>query len=174
MVLIDEIDKAPRDLPNDLLVALETLRFEVPEIPGDELRTLECPQNLPPIIIITSNSEKNLPDAFLRRVVYHDIRFPDDKRLLEILQAKELLGLNEDDLSAMITHFVKLREGKVLDKKPATAELIAWATLLPKLKLPIAKLADDAELSKKERVLLYTSYGVLAKSQDDLKKLTGQ
>jgi len=173
VVLIDEIDKAPRDFPNDLLVAIETLQFEVPEVPGVNLRAWQCPPELMPVIIITSNSEKNLPDAFLRRVVYHDIRFPDEKKLLEILEAKELLGFKKGELEALIEHFMGIRNGKNMDKQPATAELIAWASLLPRLKFPIEKLKPGSSLSKEESILLHSSYGVLAKNQDDLKKITG-
>lgn len=170
VVLIDEIDKAPRDLPNDLLAAIEELAFEVPEVPGDKPFRWDCKKNLPPIIVITSNSEKNLPDAFLRRVVYHHIQFPDTTKLLEILQAKKLTGLKKDDTEILVNHFLGIRE-RNLSKDPATAELIAWANLLPKIGFPIHKLEDTAKLTDTERKLLYNSYGVLAKNQEDLKKL---
>jgi MoxR-like ATPase len=170
VVLIDEIDKAPRDLPNDLLAAIEELAFEVPEVPGDPPLRWECKKSLPPVIVITSNSEKNLPDAFLRRVVYHHIQFPDTTKLLEILQAQNLTGFKESDTKILVNHFLGIRE-RNLSKDPATAELIAWANLLPKIGFPIHKLKDTAKLTDAERNLLYTSYGVLAKNQDDLKKL---
>ncbi len=173
VVLIDEIDKAPRDLPNDLLSAIEYLAFEVPEMPGDPPRRWICPKQLLPIIVITSNSEKDLPEAFLRRVVYHHIEFPEIQKLLEILQAKNLVGLKKDDLPVLLNHFLNIR-GKSLGKNPATAELIAWASLLPKLEFPIHKLNDTAKLTDAERDLLFASYGVLAKNQDDLKKLIDQ
>jgi len=82
VVLIDEIDKAPRDFPNDLLNEIDRKRFRVPEI-GDG--HLETPDNRAPIVIITSNSERQLPDAFLRRCVYHHIDPPDDDRLIDIV-----------------------------------------------------------------------------------------
>lgn len=170
VVLIDEIDKAPRDLPNDLLAALEDLRFEVPEIPGEKKREWACPKPLPPFIVITSNSEKNLPEAFLRRVVYHHIEFPKGVKLLEILQAKGIAFPKDADLDAIVAHFEDIR-GKGLNKKPATAELIAWASLLPKLGFPTQKLKDTASLTEAERQLLKTSYAALAKTREDVQKL---
>ncbi len=170
IVLIDEIDKAPRDLPNDLLAAIEALRFDVPEVPVKPKLEYECPRRLRPVIIITSNSEKNLPEAFLRRVVYHHIESPDTKKLLEILQAKGIAFGKDDDPEAIVTHFEEIR-GKGLNKKPATAELIAWATLLPKIGFPTKKLRTTTDLTAKEIKMLLASYAVLAKTEDDLKKL---
>lgn len=170
VVLIDEIDKAPRDLPNDLLAAIENLRFEVPEVPVKPKREYRCPHNLRPVIVITSNSEKNLPEAFLRRVVYHNIEFPDAKKLIEILQAKKIAFSEKDDPKEIVSHFEAIR-GKGLNKRPATAELIAWASLLPKIGFPSSKINKPDELSEKEKVLLQASYTVLAKTEEDLKKL---
>ena len=170
VVLIDEIDKAPRDLPNDLLSAIEELRFDVPEVPVKPKLEFVCPKHLRPVIIITSNSEKNLPEAFLRRVVYHHIEFPDTKKLLEILQSKGIAFGKNDDPEAIVTHFEEIR-GKGLNKKPATAELIAWATLLPKIGFPTQKLRAPDDWTAKEKKLLLSSYAVLAKTEDDLKKL---
>ena len=172
VVLIDEIDKAPRDLPNDLLGALDTLMFEVPEIPGKERKKWKCPEDLKPIIVITSNSEKNLPDAFLRRVVYHHITFPDRDKLLEILTVKKLTDLTKKDLGLIVDHFRKIREEDTgLAKNPATAELIQWASILPKLNFPIAKLNNVGNLTPEERQLLKISYGILAKSREDMEVL---
>jgi MoxR-like ATPase len=170
VVLIDEIDKAPRDLPNDLLAAIDTLRFEVPEIPSPKKIVHECPKELKPVIIITSNSEKNLPDAFLRRVVYYHIPFPDHAALLSILEAKSE-ALDETKRKAIVQHFEHLRNDLPLNKKPATAELIFWAFLLHKLDFPIQKLLNLSKLTNKERQLLETSYSVLAKTRDDLETM---
>lgn len=171
VVLIDELDKAPRDLPNDLLAAIESLRFEVPEVPGEKLE-FKCPPELRPVIIITSNSEKNLPEAFLRRVIYHHIEFPDPEALLAILKAKKIAFAADDDLEAIVQHFCSLRDEKSLIKRPATAELIAWASLLPKLGFPTRKLREaPRDLSEGEYKLLLASYAVLAKTEEDLKKL---
>ncbi|MCB0584721.1 MAG: MoxR family ATPase, partial [Phaeodactylibacter sp.] len=131
VVLLDEIDKAPRDLPNDVLAALEDLRFDVPEV-GKTFET--TPENRP-LIIMTSNSEKNLPDAFLRRVAYFHIEFPSDADLLRILQQK-LDGFDAEkgkkQLDAIIGHFgmIRAKDRVKLKKPPATAELIQWANLL--------------------------------------------
>lgn len=170
VVLIDEIDKAPRDLPNDLLAAIEELRFDVPEVPVKPKLEYTCPPKLRPLIIITSNSEKNLPEAFLRRVVYHHIEFPGTQKLLEILQAKGIALGKKDDPAAIVAHFEEIR-GKGLNKKPATAELVSWATLLPKIGFPTHKLNTPGQMTAPEKKLLQTSYAVLAKTEDDLKKL---
>ncbi len=170
VVLIDEIDKAPRDLPNDLLFAIEKLEFEVPEIPVKPPKKWLCPANLLPIIIITSNSEKNLPDAFLRRVVYHHIKFPEEKRLLEILQSKHTGTSADTDLASAVSHFLKLRELN-LSKKPATAELIAWTMLLPQIGLPLAALDKLSKLDAPSKKLLKMSYSVLAKTREDMQKM---
>ena len=144
VVLIDEIDKAPRDLPNDILFAIERLSFKVPEIGK---RYTSSPA-LKPVIILTSNSEKNLPDAFLRRVIYYHIPFPDKEALLEILN-KKMDGFSDPDLTAIITHFNNIRNSKstLLKKKPATAELIYWTLLLQKTGFPVSKINDPKSLT---------------------------
>ena len=138
VVLIDEVDKAPRDLPNDLLDALDKLRFDVPEL-GKSYETSDANR---PVIVLTSNSEKNLPDAFLRRVAYFHIEFPKPDKMLEILGAK-VLDLGQDQLEALRDHFYALREDRELrlEKLPATAELLQWAAWLRDAGFPIAELA---------------------------------
>ncbi|MFN0036750.1 MAG: AAA family ATPase [Saprospiraceae bacterium] len=169
LVLMDEIDKAPRDLPNDVLAALEKLEFSVPEAG----KTWPAPPAaLRPVIVMTSNSEKNLPDAFLRRVVYFHIPFPDAAMLLRIV-SKKVEGFAEPELAKIVTHFEDIRDDKQvkLRKKPATAELILWASLLHKAGFPAEKIDRPETLSDAERGLLLMSYSVLAKSKDDLKAL---
>lgn len=168
VVLIDEIDKAPRDLPNDILAALENLEFSVPEV---NKHYQSKPENRP-IIIMTSNSEKNLPDAFLRRVCFYHIPFPSEQALLEILQTK-VEGMSQVDLQAVIAHFSTIRGGKKikLQKKPATAELIYWTLLLQKMEFPTGKLNDTSQLDATELKKLSTSYSVLAKTKEDMKAL---
>ncbi|MCB0552688.1 MAG: MoxR family ATPase, partial [Phaeodactylibacter sp.] len=174
VVLLDEIDKAPRDLPNDVLAALEDLRFDVPEV-GKTFET--TPENRP-LIIMTSNSEKNLPDAFLRRVAYFHIEFPSDADLLRILQQK-LDGFDAEkgkkQLDAIIGHFgmIRAKDRVKLKKPPATAELIQWANLLRKMEFDATKLAKLAALSTEEKDQLSLSYSVLAKNKDDLNALVG-
>lgn len=168
VVLLDEIDKAPRDLPNDILAALEELSFEVPEI-GE---TYETDASNRPVIIMTSNSEKSLPDPFLRRLVYYHLPFPSTKQLLNIL-SKKVEGLPEAQVELLVDHFEELREDSdlKLQKKPATAELIQWAYLLQKMGFD-AKLLDEPEgLDDRSRKLLLSSYTVLAKTREDLKAI---
>ncbi|MEM8523830.1 MAG: MoxR family ATPase [Bacteroidota bacterium] len=168
VVLIDEIDKAPRDLPNDVLAALEDLEFTVSEVGKTYKAT---PENRP-IIIMTSNSEKNLPDAFLRRVTYFHIPFPDKATLLKILQSKSSKSA-EVDLEAIIKHFEMIRKGRKakLKKNPATAELIYWAQLLQRLDFDTKKLKSLDQLSKDDKEKLMISYSVLAKNKEDLEAL---
>lgn len=165
VVLIDEIDKAPRDLPNDVLFELEKLSFYVPEVN----QSYEVDRENRPVIILTSNSEKNLPDAFLRRVTYYHIPFPDAEALLMILQAK-FGGYSEDALKALINHFQQIRNSRKhkLQKDPATAELINWAQLLLQLGFDARQLGDPDSLTEVERKQLRLSYSVLAKTKEDL------
>ncbi len=166
VVLIDEIDKAPRDLPNDILAALEDLQFNTSEVG----KTYKATEENRPIIIMTSNSEKNLPDAFLRRVAFYHIPFPDARQLLEILQSK-VSNFSKADLSALIDHFEMIRRDANLRKNPATAELIHWAFLLQKLGFSASKLSNLKNLSAKEKEQLIVSYSVLAKTKDDMATL---
>ncbi|MCO6474974.1 MAG: MoxR family ATPase [Phaeodactylibacter sp.] len=174
VVLLDEIDKAPRDLPNDVLAALEELRFDVPEVG----KSFETTIDNRPLIIMTSNSEKNLPDAFLRRVAYFHIEFPTPEDLLRILRQK-LDGFDSESgnkqLDAIIEHFnmIRAKDKVKLKKPPATAELIQWAALLRKMDFDASRLANLKGLSGEEREQLGLSYSVLAKNKDDLKALIG-
>ena len=165
VVLIDEIDKAPRDLPNNVLAAIESLKFDVVET-GMSFQTSFTQR---PIIILTSNSEKNLPDAFLRRVVYFHIEFPDANRLLSILNTK-IDGYNEAELKLIIAHFEAIRSSKRLKlrKPPATAELIAWSILLKRMNFNPALLGHESGLSEGQKEKLKISYSVLAKTKEDL------
>ena len=130
VVLIDEVDKAPRDLPNDILNELEHLYFRVPEMGG---RTIRADSALRPIVIITSNSEKGLPDAFLRRCIYYNIPFPDHDRLEQIVlnRVNGLAAQQGGALGDILELFSRLRqEAAGLRKKPGTAELLNWTTAL--------------------------------------------
>jgi MoxR-like ATPase len=166
VVLIDEIDKAPRDLSNDLLNELENMQFEVKET-GEAVKANK--ENRP-ILIMTSNSEKNLPDAFLRRCVYFHIPFPDKDTLTEIVRKR--LNLSEqfyqNMLSDAINHFMKIRSSKGLRKPPATAELLAWVHILDQHGIDIN--SNSEENIKKTAM----SYSVLAKNKEDLTRLRGE
>ena len=137
VVLIDEVDKAPRDFPNDILTEVEEMYFRIPEIKNVKV---QADPEMRPILVITSNSEKHLPDAFLRRCVYYHIPFPDRERLARIVEAR-LGGLSDSDpfLSDALNLFLKLRDdGLGLRKKPATAELLGWL-------IALREVAPDAE-----------------------------
>jgi len=138
VVLIDEIDKAPRDFPNDLLNELEHLYFRVPELGNVKI---EADPDLVPIIVITSNSEKELPDAFLRRCIYYHLPFPEHDRLATIVENR--LGLYAAGSSTYLQNaldlFFTLRApSSNLRKKPGTAELLGWM-------LSLKTLAGDVE-----------------------------
>ena len=167
VVLIDEIDKAPRDLPNDILTALDRLEFEVPELN----KTHGTKRKLAPIVIITSNSEKNLPDPFLRRVVYYHIPSPTPSELLAIV-AKKLTDIPTVDQKLVVDHFEQLRnEQSRLRKKPSTSELLLWADLLQKMNFSFGLLAKGKKLDPTQKEQLKQSYTVLAKTQEDLQAL---
>jgi MoxR-like ATPase len=125
VVLIDEIDKAPRDFPNDLLNVLDQHEFAVPELN----RTIHR-RDLPPVVVITSNSERRLPEPFLRRCVFHHIEFTEDL-LRRVIAARggDFPNLPEAVREAAIQRFLELR-GRDVRKKPATAELLVWLTVL--------------------------------------------
>jgi MoxR-like ATPase len=171
VVLSDEMDKAPRDFPNDLLNELEHLYFRIPEL-GD-LR-LQARDDLRPVVVITSNSEKDLPDAFLRRCVYHHLAFPDPERLREIV-ARQLQGwpCGSVAMADAIDLFYRLREPRSgLRKKPATAELLGWLLTLPHVLGgdggPIS-LAESGGLRGQEQSLR-RSFSSLIKTADDQAK----
>ncbi|MFQ5478689.1 MAG: AAA family ATPase [Candidatus Binatia bacterium] len=123
VLLIDEIDKADLEFPNDLLRELDEMRFTVLET-GDEIAARERP-----VVIITSNNEKELPDAFLRRCVFHFIEFPD-RRLMEKIVAVHHANLDVKLLDQVLIKFYWLREQNDLRKKPSTSELIDWIAVL--------------------------------------------
>jgi MoxR-like ATPase len=164
LVLIDEIDKAPRDLPNDVLNEIDRLEFTVVETGT----TYKADPAYRPVVIMTSNSEKHLPDAFLRRCVFYYIPFPDAKKLETIvrgrLQDHPLVTGNH--LEKAIDHFLKLRDLPVR-KKPATAEFLAWAQIPGLEKL----LENPNAMSSEQKDALRLSYAVLAKTIEDQKTM---
>ncbi|MBD2471442.1 MoxR family ATPase [Nostoc sp. FACHB-145] len=163
VVLIDEIDKAPRDFANDLLNELELMYFRIPELGNEKIA---ADPTLQPIVVITSNSEKDLPDAFLRRCIYYNIPFPKPERLAEIVANR--LGINVGSssyfLQAALNLFYRLRSPQSgLRKKPATAELLGWLIIL-------RKFYSDSEnpLTKLEVVL--STLSILVKTAEDQEK----
>lgn len=119
VVLIDEIDKAPRDFPNDILSEIEEMEFTIPDISPEPIR---ANKDYRPIVILTSNSERDLPDAFLRRCAYFNIPFPGADTLGEILK---MHGLEKELRTEAIVRFLAIRALPLI-KKPATGELLAW------------------------------------------------
>jgi len=127
VLLIDEIDKAPRDFPNDLLNELDRMEFSVPELGPDVRYSAKVAH----VVLITSNSERRLPLPFLRRCVYHHIPFPEAETLRTILETHtRSLQLSDGFLDLVVRRFLELREVQGLTKPPATDELIAWTGVL--------------------------------------------
>ena len=170
VVLIDEIDKAPRDLPNDILDVLTKLEFEVPEINRIGRNAIKTDIEKRPIVIMTSNSEKNLPDAFLRRCVFYHIKFPNDEMLMEILDLK--MDLAEPKHSqVLLKHFRNIRS-LAKKKKPSTAELLQWVTVLKNLQqkdqIDLSQINTPDQMSEETKKCLFSTYGLLVKDKDDL------
>jgi len=133
VVLIDEIDKADMEFPNDLLHELDTMSFTIPETG----RTVSAQKR--PIVIITSNNEKELPDAFLRRCVFHWIEFPSRELMTRIVRVHHP-ELEEELLSSALAAFYRLRQVDGLRKPPSTSELIDWLSALRHSGIEPAKL----------------------------------
>ncbi|WP_218140757.1 AAA family ATPase, partial [Cylindrospermopsis raciborskii] len=132
VVLIDEIDKAPRDFCNDVLNELEHIYFRVLELGNEKI---EADPELQPIVIITSNSEKDLPEPFLRRCIYYNLPFPDKKSLQDIItnHLGTYVGNSNPFLQTALDLFYRFRAPQSgLRKKPATAELLNWLITLQK------------------------------------------
>lgn len=173
VVLIDEVDKAPRDFANDLLNELDRYEFTVRE---DGSQTYRKGEAHPIIVMLTSNSEKNLPDAFLRRCVFFHIEFPDAEQLKRIVtrqvfgreplyQTNEALRTTVDNrIDEYITKFIGLR-GINLKKKPATSELISWLFFLRK------EILADISLPNLPAETKLSGLSILAKHPDDLVRL---
>ena len=130
VVLIDEIDKASRDFPNDLLNEIENYEFEIGEI-NQRVRLNDERQRQNIIVILTSNFEKNMPDAFLRRCIYYHIEFPDKKRLFEIIIRR--LDISPDDYNKIerrVDDFFRFQQFPDISKRPSTSECIDWIRVL--------------------------------------------
>jgi MoxR-like ATPase len=156
ILLIDEIDKADIEFPNDLLLELDRMEFFV-----YETRELVRAVNRP-IVIITSNNEKELPDAFLRRCFFHYIRFPDRETMQAIVDV-HFPGLKQDLLREALTMFYELREIPGLSKRPSTSELLDWIKLLVVEDIP-----PEALRSKDSKTLIPPLYGALIKNEQDV------
>ena len=155
VLLIDEIDKADIEFPNDLLQELDKMEFYVYET-GQTIAAKHRP-----IVIITSNNEKELPDAFLRRCFFHYIRFPDVETLKQIVTVHHP-GIKESLLTTALTQFFELREQPGLKKKPSTSEVLDW------LKLLLAEDLTAEDLKRDGANALPKLHGALLKNEQDV------
>ena len=153
ILLIDEIDKADLEFPNDLLWELDRMEFHIPETK----QTVTAKHR--PVVIITSNAEKELPDAFLRRCVFHYIEFPDQEQMEAILRV-HFGNLDEKLVKQALAAFYWLRELRGIEKKPSTSELVDWLRAL------VAGGVDPARIEKE-----IPFAGVLLKKDKDLQTL---
>ena len=155
VLLIDEIDKADIEFPNDLLQELDRMEFHVYET-AETIRAAHRP-----VVIITSNNEKELPDAFLRRCFFHYIRFPDADTLRAIVDV-HYPGLKRGLLDQALHQFFELRETPGLKKKPSTSELLDW------LKLILAEDLAPEDLRRDPHTMLPRLHGALLKNEQDV------
>ena len=156
VLLIDEIDKADIEFPNDLLLELDRMEFHVYET-GETVKAAKRP-----IIIITSNNEKELPDAFLRRCFFHYIKFPDAETMGKIVDV-HFPGIKRELVANAMNIFFGIREAPGLRKKPSTSELLDW------LKLLVSEdIAPEMLRENDQRKLLPILHGALLKNEQDV------
>ncbi|MBK8704637.1 MAG: MoxR family ATPase [Saprospiraceae bacterium] len=175
IVLIDEIDKADLDFPNDLLLELDESKFDIPETGEDPIEA-----KYPPIIIITSNDEKELPGAFLRRCIFHYIEFPGEDLLLKIVYAKLAATfektLPETAIKQLISRFKQLHENMAnsanADLPPSTSALLDWVQIIThNVQAGLLSFTEEGELKNWEDKLPFP--GLLLKSFDDYRSFRG-
>ena len=155
VLLIDEIDKADIEFPNDLLQELDKMAFHVYET-GETITAKNRP-----VVIITSNNEKELPDAFLRRCFFHYIAFPDQDTMRQIVNV-HYPDIKEQLLTTALTQFYEIREQQGLKKKPSTSEVLDW------LKLLLAEDLSPEDLKRDAGNLLPKLHGALLKNEQDV------
>ncbi|HEY1301732.1 MAG TPA: MoxR family ATPase [Stellaceae bacterium] len=156
VLLIDEIDKADIEFPNDLLLELDRMEFYVYET----RHTVQARHR--PVVVITSNNEKELPDAFLRRCFFHYIRFPDRDTMERIVDV-HFPGLKRDLLHEALTIFFDIREAPGLKKKPSTSELLDWLKLLL-----VDDIAPETLRARDPAKLIPPLHGALLKNEQDV------
>jgi MoxR-like ATPase len=156
VVLIDEIDKADIEFPNDLLLELDRMQFFVYET----RQTVVAKHR--PVVIITSNNEKELPDAFLRRCFFHYIRFPD-RETMERIVAAHYPNIKHELAREALTMFFRIRELPGLKKKPATSELLDWLKLLM-----IEDMPPETLRTRDKQVVIPPLHGALLKTEQDV------
>jgi len=155
VLLIDEVDKADIEFPNDLLQELDRMEFHVYET-GETIRAVQRP-----VVIITSNNEKELPDAFLRRCFFHYIKFPDIETMRRIVEVHHP-GIREQLLTTALTQFFEIREMAGMKKKPSTSEVLDW------LKLLLAEDLTAEDLRRDGSTALPKLHGALLKNEQDV------
>ena len=156
VLLIDEIDKADIEFPNDLLLELDRMEFHVYETRATVVARHR------PVVVITSNNEKELPDAFLRRCFFHYIRFPDRETMLKIVDV-HFPGIHKRLVAEALTVFFEIREVPGLKKKPSTSELLDWLKLLLVEDIP-----PEALRTADARKLIPPLHGALLKNEQDV------
>jgi len=156
ILLIDEIDKADIEFPNDLLLELDRMEFYVYETQ----QVIKAEQR--PIVMITSNNEKELPDAFLRRCFFHYIRFPDRETMTQIVDV-HFPDLQRNLLREALNVFYDIREVPGLKKKPSTSELLDWLKLLM-----VEDMSPESLRSKDSKQLIPPLHGALLKNEQDV------
>ena len=156
VLLIDEIDKADIELPNDLLLELDRMEFFVYET----RQVIKARQR--PVVIITSNNEKELPDAFLRRCFFHYIRFPDPETMARIVDV-HYPGIKADLIRDALTLFYEVRETPGLKKKPSTSELLDWIKLLM-----VEDVSPETLRTRDPKKLIPPLHGALLKNEQDV------
>jgi len=155
VLLIDEVDKADIEFPNDLLQELDRMEFHVYET-GETIKAKQRP-----IVIITSNNEKELPDAFLRRCFFHFIAFPDTGTMMRIIDV-HFPDIKKELVRAALTQFYEIRDTPGLKKKPSTSEVLDW------LKLLMADDVDPATLRADPKSAIPPLHGALLKNEQDV------
>ncbi|MBC7826840.1 MAG: AAA family ATPase [Chitinophagaceae bacterium] len=192
VVLIDEIDKAPRDFPNDLLNEIEHYEFMISELNNIRVRRAVQKENEPTariVVIMTSNFEKNLPDAFLRRCLFYHIPSPTEEALYKIVCARMQPYLKvvykdepeadvekkfknlQDKVSKVISEFQQYKE-KMMEKPPSNAELLEWIKVL-EIEGFFSEDVDFKKLSANQKTILQYTLPIIAKSKDDKEKIAG-
>jgi MoxR-like ATPase len=156
VLLIDEIDKADIEFPNDLLQELDRMAFDVHET-GETVRAA-----IRPVVIITSNNEKELPDAFLRRCFFHYIRFPDEETMRAIIQVHHP-DIQKRLITEALQVFYQIREAPGLRKRPSTSELLDWLKLLAVDDIP-----PEALRATDGKTMIPPLHGALLKSEQDV------
>ncbi len=168
VVLVNEIDKAHRDFPNDLLGRFEgDYRFDIPELDAH----VSAPPELRPVLVVTSNSEKSLPDAFLRRCVFYNIPFPNREMLVKIVKGR-LKWLSDADprhgfFGSALELFDAVRSTETLTRRPGTAELLGWLLALRPF------FSDLGEPIQTQPTRLQRSIGCLVKTVEDVDSVKG-